>query len=355
MNKRSQPLQAVMGLIASIVIATTAAADTPAPMVELGPKAQGLSVSAHLDARGSQLRGTKLIGQYLRNANFSNCDLAGVVLEDCNLSAANFHGASLRNAVILDCNLSGADFSDAVVNEFGGGSGSSAALSDSQLRTTKSFKDGDLSNCEIQLAPGRTMDFRGMNLYGAVFRRGDFSKCQFEGATLRKVDFGRCRFSLTELRKSKQLDFQDCRIHARFVDRADFTGQNLSGSKIGWIAPSVKMDGADISGCHLYGKAVSKQELQKTTNFKDGHFVSMVFLKMDLTDFDFSRQNLTYSAFSSTIVEDANFTDAVITGVRFVGAQGLTAEQIRSTWNFKNNRMQSVTLSPELLNELNTR
>jgi hypothetical protein len=54
----------------------------------------------------------------------------------------------------------------------------------------------------------------------------------------------------------------------------------------------------------------------------------------------------------STNFKDVDLTDTVITKCSFEETRNLTAEQIKSTWNYKNKRMDSVTLPEHLCKEL---
>ena len=166
------------------------------------------------------LRGTEIVGQDLGSANFSKCNLAGVRLEDCSLVLANFRGASPKHAYIIGCNIKKADFTDAIVNELSDGTRGGTVLSGKQLRTTKSFKVGDL--------------------------------------------------------------------------------------------------------------------------------VRVIFYRVNLDGFDLSGKKLSHTVFAHTDVRHVDFKNAVITGADLSTALNLTAEQIRSTWNFQYDHLKSVKLPPHL-------
>ena len=59
----------------------------------------------------------------------------------------------------------------------------------------------------------------------------------------------------------------------------------------------------------------------------------------------------------NAISPEHNLDDAVITGAHFFNVPfgsnvGLTAEQIRTTWNYKNDRMQGIVLPKEIADSL---
>jgi len=77
---------------------------------------------------------------------------------------------------------------------------------------------------------------------------------------------------------------------------------------------------------------------------------------IDLAGFDLSNQNLTGAAFGRCDLTNVDFTGAVITGADFAYRRqpntGLTADQIKSTWNYKHGRMEGIQLPPGIAEAL---
>jgi uncharacterized protein YjbI with pentapeptide repeats len=102
---------------------------------------------------------------------------------------------------------------------------------------------------------------------------------------------------------------------------------------------------------------VTKEQLYSTRSYKEGNLAGLhVPWERDaptpFVEFDFSRQNLTgcvlWGPFTGAV-----FTDAVITGADLNhNWRGLTATQIKSTWNYKTGRMAGVRIPDELRSEL---
>ncbi|MDR2346325.1 MAG: pentapeptide repeat-containing protein [Planctomycetaceae bacterium] len=70
-----------------------------------------------------------------------------------------------------------------------------------------------------------------------------------------------------------------------------------------------------------------------------------------------SNQNLSNCKFESVDLTGTDFTNAIITGVQFNGYERYSAinptiDQIKSTWNYKNNRMDGIKLPPDIQKEL---
>jgi uncharacterized protein YjbI with pentapeptide repeats len=110
-------------------------------------------------------------------------------------------------------------------------------------------------------------------------------------------------------------------------------------------------------GEHLRGK----KQLMATANYKRGLFLGIVFFAGDFADCDFSGMNLTGSNFARCDLNNANFEDAVISNVEFAthghkwkeeSSKGLTVEQIKSTWNYRNGRMDGVVLPKSIVDKL---
>jgi len=75
----------------------------------------------------------------------------------------------------------------------------------------------------------------------------------------------------------------------------------------------------------------------------------------DLSACDLSGQNLTDCTFRGCDLTNALFNDAVVTNAKFsphAPNKGLTADQIKSTWNYKHGCMEGIVLPKDLANAL---
>jgi uncharacterized protein YjbI with pentapeptide repeats len=110
-----------------------------------------------MDASNRSLYGCVFIGQDLANADFSGSDLAGVLIYQCNLTGASFRGASLTKARIGQSGTAKADFTDATINEIYSYHDNDyhhvgLHLSESQMKSTRSYKTRDLTKCVLDMA-----------------------------------------------------------------------------------------------------------------------------------------------------------------------------------------------------------
>ena len=93
------------------------------------------------------------------------------------------------------------------------------------------------------------------------------------------------------------------------------------------------------------------EHLRSTASYRQGDLSGIRLYDVDLAGVDLSNQNLTKAAFGHCDLTNVDFTDAVITAADFVTfryrddpTKGLTADQIKSTWNYKHGRMEGIQL-----------
>lgn len=358
-----------------------ARADTEQPRVSLGPWAGDLDIGPGMNAVGKHLRGSQFVGQDFRGAVFDGCDLYGVRFWQCNLQDASFRDAYLTGAIFDDCSVSGADFTDAVINgivlpdpQY------DLQLTQDQFTSTASYKTKKLSKClvygyERHAHAVRRYDFRGADLSHAIFIGGDLTQSDFADANIANSEFRTCTISFDQLASTQNfkgsrgdtIGFEHVPAPLRFTlrglwgivfsgtriqGRADFSGLNLTGVQLSISFSSADFTGAVISRCVL-GSAITQDHLRSTASYQEGDLSGVWFGGMDLSGCDLSRQNLTGCQFTGCNLTDCVLNDAVISDVNFAVRSsrpnvGLTAQQIKSTWNYRQGRMEGVVLPEEL-------
>ena len=328
------------------------------PRVKLGRWARDLKVGPGMDSAGKRLKGSKFVGQNLQGAVFDDCDLDGVWFVECDLSRASFKGACLTGAAIGICGLKGADFTDATIN---GLRHSSYPMSEEQLKSTRSYKTKDLSNCTIFAHKKPKYDFQKANLSGATLHGGDFSACDFTNAAIGNISLFDARITAKQLASTsdykkhrlRYMSFSSLHTFRPNIDGSiDLSGINLTGTKFRGHLLDADFGDAIISKC-FFDSAITKAHLCSTKNYREGNLFGIRLWHIDLSGCDLSRQNLTGCEFVRCDFSSANFEDAVITDADFGkhrGSEciGLTLDQIKSTWNYKNNRMEGIVLPKEI-------
>jgi uncharacterized protein YjbI with pentapeptide repeats len=346
-----------------------ASADTETPRVKLGQSAAGLVVGPGMNASGTDLRGSVFIGQNLTGAVFDRCDLQAVRIFDCNLSRASFVGTKLTGADIGECPIDGADFTDAIINAIARTAGDRLRLSEAQIKSTRSYKTRQLSNCEISAGDrAPRFDFRAADLTSAALGGGDFTRCDFTDARIHQISIGGLVtfWQLASTHDFKQRRSLRVSISGRWPGfgadgKWDFSGIDLRGSTFDF-GNGIDLDftDADIARCTFIG-GITSADLCSTKNYKAGNLVGINLRMIDLTKCDLSAVNLTEARFGQCKFNNANFKEAVITGADF-GPQsgpfafrestGLSANQIRTTWNYKHKRMHGIVLPKDVVTDL---
>ncbi len=136
----------------------------------------------------------------LSNADFSRINLTSARLSWSTFTNANFRNANLTNADLNLSTFTNADFTDAVI---AGADFSFSSITLSQLYSTKSYKDKNLSGIRLSDLDLTGVNFEGQNLMNADltdadFRGANLTNAGFRGANLTNVDFrGTMGLSLT--------------------------------------------------------------------------------------------------------------------------------------------------------------
>lgn len=357
--------------ICVLFIPSVILSDTPSPKAVLGRWAKNLKIVPNMDARGVKLYGSEFVGQDLRKARFDHCALYGVRFFDCDLTNASFRGAILAGASFDDCRMDNADFTDAVINDMGS---PSVTLAPEQLMSTYSYKKKDLRGVRISGMPSKRTgeppeyDFRRADLCGASLGAGDFTRCDFTDAMMSGVQVsGIVSFRALALSKTFHVwkNLQEMTFASPyFVDECDFSGMDLTGA---WLSDLHNRKTDEDLPLNLAGAIIRSAEFRKsfsardyltpahlysTASYKQGDLSGVKLYGFDLTGWDFSKQNLTGAAFGECKLAGADFTDAVISGVDFAhrreASAGLTVEQIKSTWNYKQGRMEGIILPEDV-------
>jgi uncharacterized protein YjbI with pentapeptide repeats len=223
----------------------------------------------------------------LKNIDFSSCVFEQTQeLDDIYFYNCSFRGARLVDLVQLPAYGSNTDFTDARIYNV-----RSITLTRKQLESTASFK--------------------GKSLLEIHFSGSDLSGTDFTGFTLQNTYF-------------KSTLLKDC----IFTD-------------------------AVIEGCDLGYKnhGITFEQLRSTKSYQDGNLIKIgLNLVWSEGIADFSGMNLTGCRFScgSDNQGQLDLTDSVITNCTFSYFKGLTLENIKSTWNYKHNRMEGIKLPEEI-------
>jgi uncharacterized protein YjbI with pentapeptide repeats len=330
--------------------ATVALAENPTPPAPAAP----LKIGPGMNAVGRNLRDQRFWEVDLSGADFSDADLTNVTFECCNLQNVRFCGARMNGTYIEDCETTGADFTDAVIGYVERGM-NRLEIAPEQLKATKTYasKKKSMYGCSI---PGGDYDFRNFRLHDCYFQNErTFENSDFSGASLEGVcfEYGLRFDQLASTDNYRRKRFY--RLNTTVFGPADFTGICFFDSVLRTVDEMVLENTRFEGSCGLGGK-VRAEQIRATYNYRHGDLSRLTLGEekvgdIDLSGLDLSSQNLTDVNFQGSFA-GAKFDDAVISGAKLGEARNLTADQIRTTWNFKHGRMADIELPAAVAREL---
>ncbi|MDR2642440.1 MAG: pentapeptide repeat-containing protein [Planctomycetaceae bacterium] len=155
-------------------------------------------------------------------------------------------------------------------------------------------------------------------------------------------------------------------------EQFDLSGQNLSNANMHslFVRGENKMNFTDavIRGAYLgiydIAGGISREMVYSTKSYKTGDLTGIRFdngidtsrirpIIGNMRNWNLSNQNLSHCRFGRVDLAGVDFTNSIITGVEFGSdVHNLTLDQIKSTWNYKNNRMDGIKLPDKIQKEL---
>lgn len=153
----------------------------------------------------------------------------------------------------------------------------------------------------------------------------DFTGADLRRATLVAGDFSRCNF--TDVR----------------IEELKFIGKGITYVSLNESLDDSLNPGEYYGDRVLVGGGLTTAQVCSTKSYRERRLVGLSFRLADLRDGDFSGIDFTGSDFFQCDFTGTDFSDAVITDVHFRGC-AITLDQIKTTWNYKHNRMQGVVL-----------
>ena len=322
----------------------------------------------------AQLKSTK---------SYQEKDLSGINLGYHDLSGWSFSGQNLTSAHFYNTTLTNTDFSNATVKNvsFSGGKG----FTETQLKSTKSYQEKDLSGIDLFHHDLSGWNFSGQNLTSSIFQKSTLTNTDFSNANLTSVNFigailtdtnftnanltsARCdSATLTDMDFSNMtikdgsfwgatlanVDFTNADLTSTSFDKAtltnvDFTNANLT-STIFYNATLTNVDftNATLKKAGFEGtvsKGFTEAQLKSTKSYQEKDLTRIRLSHNDLSDWDFSGQNLQNSQFSYTTLSNVNFKQADLRGVNLTGITGSpnTQNTIWTDGSIKDFAMESV-------------
>lgn len=236
------------------------------------------------------------------------------------------------------------------------------------------------------------MGLRFKNLYAVEIKGRKLCNVDFTGSSIVNADFShttfvRCNFSQTwinNVKTDEKTEFVDCNFDGARIHHFDFTKfppevakavletkDNLSDlshepiecyTAFPPVFPDLYYKGIepskDYSNVRLLNRQIglTKEQFRQSVNYEEKLLKDIIFSGvyncdakqfdfLDYSELDLSNMVVSDVLFANVDFKNANFTDAKLIGVEFHNVKNLTAEQIMSTWNWKNNAMHWFPLS----------
>jgi len=280
--------------------------------------------------KDKNLRGVKLCQNNLGGALFARMDFTG----------ADFTGANLTNADFTGAKLEYADFSK------------TTGFIGVQLYSTESYQNRTL----------RGIGLGYLNLTGADFSGIDLTGASFLGATIKNVNFTDALVTWVDFRSVREADREQLRSTASFKNRTlegvnlagalmtpfDLSGFNLSFADLSRTGlEGVSLANAVVNGTSFSAttaKGVNREQLYSTHNWQVKDLSGIRLDENDLTNWDFSGQNLQRASFASSTLTGASFEGADVRFTDF-SSSTLTGPQLYSTKSYQQRDLRGIGLA----------
>lgn len=334
---------------------------------------KGANFNRYYDNYNDTWHGTGITNEQLYSTkSYKDKDLSGIMLGYHDLTGWNFQGQNLTNVDFDNSVIKDADFS----KYYDGSNWHGTGMTETQLYSTKSYKDKDLSGVK----------FRGDDLTGWNFKGQNLTNADFSDAEVKEASFvtsnGFIGEQLYSTKSYKNKDLTGIKLAGNDLSGWNFEEQNLTGAGFGsWFSGEASiLTGANFHGANLSGadfeeavlanadftdadikgaffRSVTSggftcEQLYSTKSYKDKDLSGIQLGGNDLSGWNLTGQNLTNVDFWLANLEATDFTDAEIRGAMFDRYYDenlphetvITSQQLYSTKSYKNKDLSGVSL-----------
>lgn len=350
MKLRNFPALAATLFLGTAVFATDDALPPPTTriIVPNGAESDVISLEDGLNLSRRNLANVQITNVYVRDVDFSGSDLTGADLRFARFQRCNFSNANLTNVAINDsttfeeCDFRGAKLRNVertsvavAVNPPEDYDKDGMKIRKIELSDEEVFENPTFIDC----------DFTDASLRGVLLDRWTFKDCVFQGVYLADVNArGYSSLdvnSIANIKKYKEFEGVG-------LDKApqDLFGAVLTRTSFATVEQTVDLTDARLT--EVAASGLSGRQLAQTANFRQKRYVGLRLADANFEKYDFSDAMLTRCRFSRVDFTDADFTDAVLLDCDFRDVEGLTLEQLKSTWNWKTDRLDLASFDDAL-------
>ena len=215
------------------------------------------------------------------------------------------------------------------------------------------FEYADIRETRFENCSFKNVTFRGTNTYACNFVSCDFHGTDISNSNVYGLDFNSLKTTSDYKRKS----FVNCKFGDFDFSGLDFTGFTFMYVEFVDVRGDAKTDFGDVyfqNVTFVHSFRLTKEQILLTKNFKQGFFQGIIFERfrdasnepISLSDVDCSGM-LFINCQMDIDFKNTSLRDSIILS-DFSGAKNLTLEQIKSTWNYKHNRMAGIKLPSEI-------
>jgi uncharacterized protein YjbI with pentapeptide repeats len=261
--------------------------------------------------------------QLQSTASYQKKDLSLVRFSMNNLSGWDFHDQSLLYSSFASSNVTGADFANAAV--LGTDFSDSIGFTQTQLKSTSSYVNANLSGIKLQGNDLRHWDFSGQDLTSAVFDSAKLASTNISDAVIIGADFSNTvdkGFKLSQLQSTKSYktdkNLTGIQLGQNNLTSWDFQGQNLTSASFvrstRTVVLGATLNGANFSQANLVNSSFARSLTNGTS------------VSAQVTEADFSSADTRGSNginFAGTIATNTILPDGSILGLDLSGGRTL--------------------------------
>lgn len=333
----------------------------------------------HLDLEYAQLSGRHLTGvnfssSLLTNANLRESDLSHANLNyarlrdanlvGSNLSEANLTGAEFTNADLSDSDVTGANFEFAVgfteeqlyaTSSYRTNNLQGINLSTSHDLTGWNFSGQNLADANLFLTYLTNANLAGSNLSNANLLDAELTGANLDGAIVTGANFssigrqlGISKEQLYATLSYTEKDLQGIGLWYNNLTGWDLSDQDLTNASLSFATlTDANLTGALVAGAEFDEttlRGFTKEQLYSTLSYQEKNLAGIGLQYNDLTEWNFSGQNLRNASLGASTLADADLSEAIVTGADFRLADGFTKEQLYSTVSYQEKDLAGISL-----------
>jgi uncharacterized protein YjbI with pentapeptide repeats len=316
---------------------------------------------------GNDLTAWDFRQQELGHADFSSSNLTRTDFTGANLYAASLRSATLSETIFTDANIQGVDLADATSHGF----------TQTQLQSTKSYRNRYLSGVRFDGNDLRGWDFQGCDMSGCSFGSAELAGANFTNADVRSVSFNDATshgFKFAQLQSTS--NYRSHNLFGMQLENNDLSGWDISDQNLAYASfYGSRLQGAIFTNANIIyanfnnvtSQGFTPAQLHSTASYRSHDLTGIRMTDNDLTGWnfrgqklqnayfdssslnnaDFSNANLEYASLNRCQVADANFTNAVVRYAHFCDttSRGFTQVQLKSTASYQQRDLAGIELS----------